>query len=83
MTEKKEICYFLIPQTNRCGILDVECTGTRSRQICSFQKTEKEYFEQRNRAVEINRKRGNCAKCKYKPYPCEPVVIGGERSCEQ
>lgn len=78
MTEEKETCYFLQPQINYCGILDVECTGTRSKQLCSFHKTEQEYFEARNRAVMLNRQRGNCGKCKFKPYPCEPVPIGGD-----
>jgi hypothetical protein len=78
MTEKTETCYFLIPQSNRCGILDEECTGTRSERICSFRKSTKEYFEARNKAVELNKKRGNCAKCKYKPFPCEPIKFGGD-----
>lgn len=82
MNEEKETCYFLQPQSNRCGILDTECTGTRSEKVCSFRRTEREYFEQRNRAVELNRKRGNCAKCKYKPFPCEPIQIGGKNPCE-
>lgn len=80
MNEEKETCYFSSPQTNRCSILDVECTGSRSQQLCSFHKTEREYFEERNKAVEKNRLNGNCAKCKYKSEPCELVVIGGETS---
>ncbi len=79
MTEKTETCYFLQPQSNRCAVFDEECSESRS---CSFRRTEREFYEQRNRAVEINRARGNCAKCKYKLHPCETIKIGGENSCE-
>lgn len=78
MNEEKETCYFLTPgKLNKCSILNEQCTGTRSRQLCSFHKTEKEFFEARNRSVEINRARGKCAHCKYSNRPCEIITIGG------
>ncbi|MBQ6170533.1 MAG: hypothetical protein IJK30_11330 [Ruminococcus sp.] len=79
MNDEKETCYFLAPgKLNKCSILNEQCTGTRSRQLCSFHKTEKEFFEARNRAVEINRAHGKCARCKYSNRPCEIITIGGE-----
>lgn len=78
MNGELETCYFLTPgKLNKCSILNEKCTGTRSRQLCSFHKTEKEFFETRNRAVEINRARGKCARCKYSNHPCEIITIGG------
>lgn len=79
MTEENETCYFLTPgKLNKCSILNEQCTGTRSRQVCHFHKTEKEFFADRNRSIEINRKSGRCARCKYKSKPCEIIEIGGD-----
>lgn len=79
MDEEKETCYFLTPgKINKCSILNEQCTGTRSRQLCRFHKTEKEFFEARNRAVELNREKGRCTLCKYKSTPCEIINIEGE-----
>ena len=76
MKNENEVCYFLCPgNVARCGILDIECTGTRSKEICKFRKTTKEFFESRNAAVMKNREKGNCAKCKYKTEPCEIIPI--------
>lgn len=84
MNDEKETCYFLTPgKLNKCSILNEQCTGCRSRQLCSFHKTEKEFFEARNRAVEINRARGKCARCKYsRHHPCAIVTIGGEDNAD-
>lgn len=71
-------CYFFTPgKFNSCGILNGPCSDD-TKKNCKFRKSEAEYIEARNKAVELNRKRGNCAKCKYKPYPCEIVVIKGD-----
>ena len=79
MDEEKETCYFLTPgKINKCSILNEQCTGTRSRQLCRFHKTEAEFFKERNRAVQINRARGKCARCEYKAHPCEIINIEGE-----
>ena len=76
MIDENEICYFLSPGNLRsCGILNEECTGTRSPEICKFRKTTKQFFEDRNAAVMKNREKGNCAKCKYKTEPCEIIPI--------
>lgn len=78
MIAENEICYFLRPgKLHECGALNIECTGTRSPELCKFRKTAKEFFESRNRAVMRNRLRGNCARCKYKDVPCEIIEIGG------
>ena len=78
MNEAKETFYFLSPKSGECSVTGETCTGTRSRQLCSFHKTEKEYFEDRNRAVMINRTTGRCGRCKYKSKPCELIEIGGD-----
>ncbi len=73
--ERKDSCWFLTPgKLQECGILNGPCAGD----ACSFRKTEREYFEARNRAIELNRRSGRCAKCKYKPVPCEPVQLEEE-----
>ena len=84
MIDENEICYFLcLGKLNKCGILNVECTGTRSAELCKFRKTTKQFFEDRNRAVMRNRVRGNCARCKYKPEPCEIIELGGDNEWKQ
>ena len=81
LIDEPEVCYFSVPgKDNICTILSTSCTGTRSRRICKFFKTEKEFYEQRNRAVKINRRKGNCANCKYKKPHCEIVEIESEKS---
>lgn len=50
MIDENELCYFLCPgKMHKCGILNVECTGTRSSELCKFRKTTKEFYEDRNR----------------------------------
>ena len=34
MEEEKEVCYFS-GKNGECSVLHSECTGTRSRQLCS------------------------------------------------
>lgn len=73
-----EICKYLMPETKCCTILTgVYCTGRRSKSVCKFKKTEAEYIMQADRAIMINRKKGNCYKCKYKERPCKLSTEGG------
>lgn len=79
MNDEKESCYFYNPRKiDSCSVLNQACDLTKSRQLCSFHKTELQYYQERNRAVELNRRSGRCAKCKYKPVPCEPVQLEEE-----
>lgn len=77
MDDAKETCYFLSTgKLRKCSILNEPCSDAQSMQLCKFRKTAHQFFEERNRAVEINRRKGNCAKCKYKPYQCELIILG-------
>ena len=38
-------------------------------------KTTKEFYEESNRAIELNRKKGNCINCKYRKAKCDTVTI--------
>lgn len=63
-----EKCRFV--GTNRyCQILvGVQCRGTD--ELCKFYKTEKQFQQERDRAILINRKKCNCNKCKYMGTSC-------------
>lgn len=61
----KDGCVF--HSSGYCTILsETECTGTRSKLLCSFRKTYQEFEADRNAAISLNRLKGNCNKCKYK-----------------
>lgn len=65
MSEK---CRF---QTDKhsCKILSfTECDGMDKS--CGFFKTEEQYIAEYNRAVALNRAKGNCSNCKYQKKPC-------------
>lgn len=38
-------------------------------------KTTKEFYEQSNRAIELNRAKGNCINCKYRKAKCATTEI--------
>lgn len=63
--EKDEICMFSAGQTgNFCKILVGEkCDG--KNHCCSFWKTEEQFQAERDKAITLNRMRGNCLKCRY------------------
>lgn len=63
-------CHFYNARYKACNLLKGKCTGT-----CSFYKSHREFIAAQNIAIAINRRRGNCAKCKYKTIPCEFEVI--------
>lgn len=66
--EKKEPCFFLRAD-NGCGVLaSTKCDGFKGD--CKFYKTEKQYITEYNRAIDINRSKGNCKDCKYVFSPC-------------
>lgn len=65
MIEKKR-CYFWIDD-NYCGILsETRCNGQNDR--CTFRKTAAEFVRDADNAIMINREKGNCEKCKYRPF---------------
>lgn len=78
MNKEKDVCYFYSPAQGNCAVLNIECTGTRSKRLCHFYVTEKEYYENRNKAVLQNRAKGNCFKCKYKSIKCDLIRLGGD-----
>lgn len=80
MTDDNVLCHFYSSaNTNGCLLLGEKCTGTRSKRVCKFRKTTREYIEANNRAIELNREKGNCMKCKYRSLKCEPVEIKEEK----
>lgn len=63
-----EICRF-VGTGKFCQILvGVKCRGTD--ELCKFRKTEKQFQEERDRAILINRTKYNCNKCKYMRTLC-------------
>lgn len=53
-----------------CTALEgVKCQG--GDKSCAFFKTERQFAEDRDRAITINRKKNNCKYCKYQRYRCE------------
>ena len=71
MKKNDTTCYFL----NFNGICTAKhgefCDHNYKR--CCFYKTEKQYIEDRNRAIILNRKHGNCEKCKYVAVKCQLI----------
>ncbi len=52
-----------------CGILeDVKCNGVNKK--CSFFKTARQYQEDLDKAILINRRKHRCESCKYNKDPC-------------
>ena len=71
MSEEIEKCRYVNLKRNVCVLLaDTQCTGTRAPELCKFHKTDKEYIASRDRAILINREKGNCQKCKYQKLAC-------------
>ena len=80
MEKDKDVCYFYSPTSEMsCSVLNTCCTGTRSKRLCHFYKTEREFIESRNKAVELNRKKGRCAICKYKSQKCDLIKLGDDK----
>ena len=83
MIQKSDgMCFFYrdIGEFGSCGILtDTPCSGKKSK--CSFYKTEKQYYIDRNKAIQLCRDRGICDDCKYcGNAPCEFFKIPGEQN---
>lgn len=66
--EEKKTCHFYC--TNGfCRVLsETRCDGERPG--CTFYKTRKQYLQDLDDAIMLNRKRGNCSKCKYRENRC-------------
>lgn len=77
-----ERCYFYTNgRISKCTILEGEpCTPEREKE-CKFRKTEREYYEARNKAIDINKRKGNCINCKYKAFACLPTPLDKCDSC--
>ncbi|MDE5770175.1 MAG: hypothetical protein K2I06_00905 [Ruminococcus sp.] len=74
---KEETCRF-VGLGKYCQILvGVKCRGTD--ELCKFRKTEKQFQEEHDRAILINRAKHNCNKCKYMRTSCRlSSELGGE-----
>lgn len=71
-----ELCHFFSSQNrNGCLLLGTICTGKKSKAQCKFKKTSREYCEEYNRAIMINRLKGNCDRCKYTTVKCVELPI--------
>lgn len=64
----KEICKFAGVSRYCMILVGVKCRGTD--ELCKFRKTEKQFQQERDRSILINRVKGNCNKCKYMGTPC-------------
>lgn len=65
--ENSEICKF--KSHSLCKILlGVKCDGLNKN--CHFFKTEFQFIKDEDHAILINRKNGNCDKCKYTNIKC-------------
>ena len=53
-----------------CQILTATNCDGNTRE-CSFFKTEQQYVNDFNHAVEVNRQKGNCVNCKYQKKACQ------------
>lgn len=65
-----KICVFAADEkTSFCKILVGEkCDGRKK--CCSFYKTEEQFRTERDKAIAVNRERGNCLNCKYMGAYC-------------
>lgn len=62
---ENEICMFSANKAGSfCKILVGEKCDGRNK-CCSFWKTEEQFTAERDRAIILNRRRGNCLKCQY------------------
>lgn len=67
--EKEKRCWFW-NGGGYCRILsETMCDGKNSR--CTFRKTAKQFVEDSDNAIKLNRERGNCEKCQYRQFPCQ------------
>lgn len=71
MKEQDEICVFCADRTGSfCKILvNEKCDG--KNKCCSFWKTEEQFRIERDRAIALNRQRGNCLRCRYMGALCK------------
>lgn len=76
-----EICKFKSTKSESCLALShTKCSGYDEE--CKFYKTEQQYIDAANHAIELNRAKGNCDNCRYVKVPCElqgsaPCRFGG------
>lgn len=70
----KEKCIFLSAEGFCNALIGTYCTGNN----CKFYKSVRQYAHERNRAIMINRQKGNCENCKYTPIKCELIPISDE-----
>lgn len=69
-----EICVFATDKRlSTCKILVGEKCDGRNK-CCSFYKTEEQFRSERDRAITVNRERGNCLNCKYMGAYCRTSV---------
>jgi hypothetical protein len=57
-----------------CRILTASCGGHYEN--CKFYKTHRQFIQEQDKAIEVNRARGNCLTCKY---DCAPCMLSKER----
>lgn len=65
-------CFFYSGFYNICSILSGQtCHGKRNG--CTFYKTKKKYWKDRNETIKKCREKGLCAKCQYTEIKCEVI----------
>ncbi len=64
-----EKCRFHVCGRHCKILMGMDCDGTDEN--CSFYKTEFQFHKDADRAILINREKGNCKKCRYNINPCE------------
>ena len=71
-----EKCVYANDMSLCTALIGTYCTGYKSKRLCSFHKTVDENIEETNKAITINRIKGNCSRCKYRNVKCQ--LIGTE-----
>lgn len=80
MQKDSNLCFFYqdFDEHGTCGILsDTPCAGRK--QDCTFFKTARQYYLDRNAAIQACRDKGLCNEsCKYSSAPCEFLKVPGD-----
>lgn len=72
-----EACFFKDPD-GVCGAMATYCK--HDYENCSFYKSEKQYYLERNLTILKNRKKGLCKNCKYVDVPCDLIKFKEDES---
>ena len=70
LTNQEKCKFFTERRAYNCNaLMHTKCDGTKKD--CRFYKTEEQFDKESDRAILINRSKGNCEKCRYRLIHCE------------